>query len=49
MTPDNAGFYHVAYVAAGVVYVGYALSIRLRARALRDRLAAISRKESERP
>ncbi len=42
MTPDNAGFYHAAYAVAAVVYVGYALSIRVRARALRDRLAAAS-------
>ena len=37
--PSNAGYYAAAYVAAAVVYVGYALSITLRARALRARLA----------
>lgn len=48
MTPDNAGFYHAAYVAAAVVYLGYAISIRVRARALRARLEAVSRTVNER-
>jgi hypothetical protein len=28
--PDNAGYYHAAYVLSGVIYVVYALSIYLR-------------------
>ena len=34
--PDNAGYYHAAYVVAAVVYLGYALLlVRRRARARR--------------
>jgi hypothetical protein len=40
MTPSNAGYYEVAYIAAAVIYVGYALTIVVRARALRARLRA---------
>lgn len=40
MTPDNAIFYHVAYTVVAVLYVGYAISLRVRERRLRDRLAA---------
>ncbi len=32
MTPDNAGYYHAAYVVAAVLYVLYAVSIWLRRR-----------------
>lgn len=32
--PDNAGYYHAAYVAAAVIYGGYALSLWWRTRAL---------------
>jgi hypothetical protein len=34
--PDNAGYFHAAYVVAAVVYLGYAaLLVRRRARARR--------------
>ena len=39
MTPDNAFYYHASYVAAAVVYVGYAVSLAVRVRRLRARLA----------
>ncbi len=32
MTPDNAGYYQAAYIAAAVIYVLYALTIRMRRR-----------------
>jgi len=37
MPPQNAGYMYAAYVAAGVIYAGYALSIWLRARAIAQR------------
>ena len=37
MTPDNAGYYHAAYIAAAVIYLLYAASIGWRHRALRRR------------
>jgi hypothetical protein len=40
MIPPNAGYYEAAYIAAAVIYVGYALTIVLRTRALRARLRA---------
>ena len=43
MTPDNSGFYHAAYIATAIMYAGYAVSIRVRARAWRARLAAATR------
>ena len=40
MPPDNAGYFHAAYVLAALVYVGYAvLLVRRRAR-VRRALAA---------
>ena len=33
--PDTAGYYHAAYVAAGALYAGYALSLWWRARRLK--------------
>lgn len=27
MTPDNAGYYHAAYVATAIIYVAYAASV----------------------
>ena len=38
--PDNGGYATAAYIAAAIVYVTYALTIRVRARALRERLNA---------
>jgi hypothetical protein len=32
MTPENAGYYHAAYVVAVVLYVGYAWSVWWRRR-----------------
>ncbi|HEX9484199.1 MAG TPA: hypothetical protein VF929_06440 [Gemmatimonadaceae bacterium] len=41
MTPDNAGYYHAAYLAAAAIYVGYAISLRVRLRRLRARVSQI--------
>jgi hypothetical protein len=41
VTPDNAGYYYAAYVAAAVIYVVYALSIVLRLRRVRGRHRSI--------
>ena len=38
MMPDNAGYYHAAYIAAVTVYVLYGLSLALRTRSTRARL-----------
>ena len=35
--PDNAGYYHAAYVAAAVIYLGYGMSLWWRGRRLRAR------------
>ena len=35
--PDNASYYHAAYIALSVMYAGYTLSIVLRRRALARR------------
>jgi hypothetical protein len=32
--PDNAIYYHIAYVAAAAIYSGYAITIYMRRRAL---------------
>jgi hypothetical protein len=37
MTPDTTGYYHAAYVVAGVWYVGYVASLWWRARRARGR------------
>jgi hypothetical protein len=37
MTPDNAGYYHAAYIAAAVIYGLYAVSIVVRLRKVRAR------------
>lgn len=37
--PDNAIYYQLAYAATIVLYAGYALTIRLRRRALERRAA----------
>jgi hypothetical protein len=41
MTPDNAIFYQLAYTAAAIIYVGYAISLSMRRRRLRERAAAL--------
>jgi hypothetical protein len=38
VTPSNAGYYEAAYIAAAVILVGYAITLFVRARALRIRL-----------
>lgn len=38
MTPDTAGYYQVAYVAAAVIYLLYAASIWQRARRASKRM-----------
>jgi hypothetical protein len=35
--PDNAIYYHVAYIAAGVIYVGYSASLYWRWKRLKKR------------
>ena len=37
MTPDNAVYYHAAYIAAAVIYAAYTASIAWRHRGLRRR------------
>jgi hypothetical protein len=37
MPPENAGYMYAAYVAAGIIYAGYALSIWWRFRAVARR------------
>ncbi|MEO6527215.1 MAG: hypothetical protein ABIP93_11360 [Gemmatimonadaceae bacterium] len=41
MTPDNGGFATAAYILAGIVYLAYAVSITVRERRLRARLAQL--------
>jgi hypothetical protein len=36
--PDTAAYYHVAYVVVALLYGGYAATLWLRARAVRDQL-----------
>ena len=38
MTPDNAVYYHAAYIAAGAIYVVYLLTLLWRVRRARERL-----------
>jgi len=35
--PDNAIYYHVAYVAAAVIYVGYSVTLYLRWKRVREK------------
>lgn len=44
----NAGYYHAAYVAAVVIYGGYALTIWRRRRRVRERWADRARSAGER-
>ena len=37
--PDNAGFAYAAYIATAIIYGAYALSLVLRSRRVRERLA----------
>ena len=52
MTPDNEAFATAAYVLTALVYAGYALSLYLRERRLRERLSRLdapARTTSNRP
>ena len=51
MTPDNGGFATAAYILVAVVYGGYVLSLRMRERRLRERLASLesARQPASRP
>ncbi|HKB52851.1 MAG TPA: hypothetical protein VKD22_02560 [Ramlibacter sp.] len=46
MIPNNAGYYHAAYIIVAVAYGSYALSIWLRRRTVRARLAAARRERA---
>ena len=37
--PDNAGYYHVAYAAASLIYLAYALRLSAKRNKLRSRRA----------
>ena len=41
MTPDNGSFTTAAYTLAAIIYLAYALSLRIRARRLRERALAL--------
>jgi hypothetical protein len=41
MIPDNGGYATAAYTIAAIVYLGYVLSIKVRERRLRQRLAQL--------
>jgi hypothetical protein len=41
MPPNNGAFYHAAYTIVVVLYGGYALSVWLRSRRIRRRLAEL--------
>jgi hypothetical protein len=49
MTPDNASFYHAAYIAAAVVYGAYAISLVIRSRRARERLRGTESGVARRP
>ena len=40
MTPDNAAFFHAAYVVVVVLYLGYAAALLRRRARVREALAA---------
>ena len=41
MTPDNGGFAVAAYIAAAIVYAAYTLSLVVRERRVRAKLASL--------
>ena len=52
MTPDNTSFAYAAYTLAGIIYLAYVLSLKLRLRRLRERAIALdasTRPRSDRP
>jgi hypothetical protein len=42
---ETSGYYHAAYIVAGVLYVAYAISLVVRRRQVRARLAALERSD----
>jgi hypothetical protein len=40
-TPENAQYFHAAYIWAALLYGGYAIVLRNRVRHVRDRLRAL--------
>ena len=45
MIPDNGGYATAAYIAAAIIYVGYALTVRLRAKRLVERLSQLTEQQ----
>jgi hypothetical protein len=45
--PDTSAYYHAAYIAAGVLYGAYLLSLWIRTRGVRERLRAVARGSAE--
>ena len=45
MTPDTSAYYHAAYVVVALLYTGYALSIGVRARRVRERLRKLAERK----
>lgn len=43
---DTASYYYAAYIVAGVLYAGYTVSLIVRRRSVRARLAALQRGDS---
>ena len=48
MPPDNAGYYHAAYIATAVIYVAYAASILWRTASVRRQLGNLDGHEKKR-
>lgn len=46
--PDTAAYYHAAYVVVALLYVGYAVTLSLRARRLEHRRRALAARPGER-
>jgi hypothetical protein len=38
--PDNAGYYHLAYVIASVIYIGYSLRLAMKRNKLKTERSA---------
>ena len=41
--PDNAGYYHAAYIVASALYLGYIVTLVMRWRSIRARRANLDR------
>ena len=48
MIPDNGGYATAAYIAAAIIYVGYALSLRARTKRLVARRRELGEQPAER-